>query len=721
MLINKKAKTSNQKGFTLIEMLVIAPIVILTIGAFVSVIINMTGDVLSARGSNVLSYNIQDALNRIEQDVKLSTGFLATNNISFDAVNNPQGFDYSTSNFTNVDANPTVNGDMLILNTLATTGNPQSLGSGVVYLNNTPNDCSNNAAQVNQNKPMTMNIVYFIKNGSLWRRTITPVDYLTTGATTSVCSPNPTPWQRPSCNPDHMSTFCKTEDIKLVDVSSVTDFSIEYFNGANSTTANSDASDPAIMPASTRNSQLQSATTITASLNISKTIAGRTISQSGSIKVTRLDVNAATIADVVPDTAPSAPTVTASQIDPSTPTNVTFTWPTVPNAKYYTFEYQKNSTAGAWTVGLSGQPLNSYTVIDATHNDVIYFRAKASSPLGQWSGYSAVGQTTIPLWAPMLLQNSWINYDSTNTRSPATFTKTSSGTVMLKGIVKSGTVTGGTIIATLPFGYRPAYPIVFQNPSNNAAGRVDIMTDGTIKFQVGSATWFGLDGINFMSSGTGNWNLLSLQNSWVDFQSPYTSPLSYMVDTAGRTRLSGMIKNGTTTSGTVISNIPSQYSPPLYIHISMDANNTNGHYSVDPSNNAIVAKGANNGWYSIQGLFYPAGRTASASCPVATGGWCALTFQNSWKNYLASTYSTGAYTKGNDGVVQLKGLLNGGTIGTVVANLPAGYRPAHRLLIAIESADAFGTVDIAANGDIIASIGSASWVSLDSVNFLAEQ
>ena len=63
------------KGFTLVEMMVIAPIVILLIGAFIAAIVGLTGEVMSSRGSNVVAYDLQDALNRIEEDVKLSTSY----------------------------------------------------------------------------------------------------------------------------------------------------------------------------------------------------------------------------------------------------------------------------------------------------------------------------------------------------------------------------------------------------------------------------------------------------------------------------------------------------------------------------------------------------------------------------------------------------------------------------------------------------------------------
>ena len=67
------------KGFTLVELLVITPVVILVIGGFVGAIIAMTGNVLSTRSANRLVYNIQDALDRIEADVRQSNGFLTTN------------------------------------------------------------------------------------------------------------------------------------------------------------------------------------------------------------------------------------------------------------------------------------------------------------------------------------------------------------------------------------------------------------------------------------------------------------------------------------------------------------------------------------------------------------------------------------------------------------------------------------------------------------------
>ena len=140
-----------QEGFTLIEMLVVAPIVILTIGAFLTVIISMTGEVLASRASTNLSYNVQDALNRIEQDVKISNGYLATNNV----MGTNQGYNDDTTAFTNIGG---ASGTSLILNVVGTTINPVSANSAYVYLKNKPNSC----AAPQNNIPFSYNIVYFI-------------------------------------------------------------------------------------------------------------------------------------------------------------------------------------------------------------------------------------------------------------------------------------------------------------------------------------------------------------------------------------------------------------------------------------------------------------------------------------------------------------------------------------------------------------------------------
>ena len=164
----------DSRGFTLIEMLVIAPIVILAIGAFLAVIISMTGEVIATRASNTMVYNVQDALDRIEEDVKQAAGFLPTN-IGL-VANSAQGYNDDGTSFTNVGG---ASGTSLILNMVATRQNPLETDYNYVYLRDQPDPCSD----PHNNIPLTYNIVYFVKNDTLWRRTIMPANYNNTTST----------------------------------------------------------------------------------------------------------------------------------------------------------------------------------------------------------------------------------------------------------------------------------------------------------------------------------------------------------------------------------------------------------------------------------------------------------------------------------------------------------------------------------------------------------
>lgn len=256
-----------KNGFTIVEILIVAPIVILVIGVFMTSIVTMTGNVLSSRGADVLVFNIQDSLNRIQQDVGLSGAYLATNNI---ALTSPQGYNDDTTNFHNAD--PT-NGTMLILNSYTTTANPLSSTRNIVYAAGQPNPC--NSPLVNQNTPVMVNAIYFVKNNTLWRRVVAPSSYLTVG-----CS---VPWQQPSCAPTASGAFCKTQDVRLVDGIQSGGFSVGYYPSPGSTTTNSTASDSG-QTDSTRLTALQANDTVVVTITATNVIAGRNVTQTGTIR-----------------------------------------------------------------------------------------------------------------------------------------------------------------------------------------------------------------------------------------------------------------------------------------------------------------------------------------------------------------------------------------------------------------------------------------------------
>lgn len=108
---------------------------------------------------------------------------------------------------------------------------------------------------------------------------------------------------------------------------------------------------------------------------------------------------------------------------------------------------------------------------------------------------------------------------------------------------------------------------------------------------------------------------------------------------------------------------------------------------------------------------------------LGTETWHGLAFANGWANFGAP-YNTGAYRLMPDGMVQMRGLIVGGTgvDGTVIANLPAPFRPLGQTIISVG-----GGTPNKSNGILITTAGAiqvygvaaapADGVSLESCSF----
>jgi Tfp pilus assembly protein PilE len=702
-------KTSRRfsRGFTLVEMMVIAPVVILAVGSFIAVIVSMTGDVLSSRGSNVLAYDIQDALNRIETDVKLSSGFLARNSISFDANNNPQGYGApgSTTDFTSVGG---TSGTSLILSSVATDGNPLATTSRMIYMANQPNACDT-YAEYSKNRPMLINIIYFVdSSGTLWRRTVMPADY----ANTSGQCGGKAPWQQPSCQTNYVNSFCKTNDVKLVSGLGTTGLAISYYPSANSNVASGTATDPV---EATRKAALKSMQTVSVTLSSTDSIAGRDISRSGTLRVTRLDTNATAIADTVVTTAPAAPVISSTVSDGS---NVNFSWPRVPTATSYQLEYNVNG--GAWATPVILDSNTRTYSIPANHEDTVAVRVKSINSAGQSAAYGTAS-LQIPFWAPLVLNGNWTQYGGTY--ASAEFSRSSSGLVVLKGLIKKSTATSsGEIIATLPPGYHPTGKLMFGIATNaNVTGRIDIDTSGNVILTTGDQGWVSLDSIRFMADGTGMSNIpsytrnaLTLSNGWTNYNNGWATA-SYVVDNEGRVAVQGLLSPGTITSGTVITSVPAAQRPAK----SQILSSHSAVYNEFSSNTTgLIASGYGSGAYSLNAFWFPA-----SPSPALT--WTNMTLQNSWVSYDSGvTYELPQYSKtGGENMVSLKGLVKSGsnTYDTPIATLPAGYRPEGRLIFASDNANTFARLDVLPNGEIHFMGSTNQWQSLDGITFHADQ
>lgn len=252
------ASRPTQRGFTLIEMLIVAPLIILLIAGIIGYITALTGDSLKMKEKNASSYAIQEALSRLEEDASRSTGFLTTTG----TVTSPQGKNDTGAAFTYA------TDSTLILQAPATTKSPFNTAREIVY-KNSPNACTNKTS----NDVVYYSTVYFLKDTDLWRRVIIDRD------TTGKCD---TPWQRPTCTAASAilsdTSPCQAKDEKIL--SNVTSFSTTYYQGDTAL-----ASNPAISDASTP----ISANSIGVSLTTSQNIANETIETKGSLRITSVN------------------------------------------------------------------------------------------------------------------------------------------------------------------------------------------------------------------------------------------------------------------------------------------------------------------------------------------------------------------------------------------------------------------------------------------------
>lgn len=256
---------TNHGGFTLVEVLVVSPIIILFIGAFVALLVTLTGESLVVREKNVIIHDTQSALDSIQADISQSTSFLSNT----PSLTPPQGSNNSTAPFTDVTSGQN---DALIMQLPATNAAPSNPARTLIYVG-TPGSCdSKNALQ-------TYTVVYFVGDDgdttasgdvALFKRVILP--------TSSSCA---TIWQRGTCRASVMTTgnlsTCMASDERLIGGASEITFEVKYYNYV------SGASTAA------RDNNATTATDASAAITVSEQIAGETVTHTASVRATSLN------------------------------------------------------------------------------------------------------------------------------------------------------------------------------------------------------------------------------------------------------------------------------------------------------------------------------------------------------------------------------------------------------------------------------------------------
>ncbi|MFZ2991929.1 MAG: hypothetical protein WA087_03650 [Candidatus Saccharimonadales bacterium] len=588
------SKNSLTRGFTIVEVLIIAPIVILMIGIFISAIVSMTGEVLSSRGSNDMAYDIQNALDKIQQDVKLSGGFLSTNNIILSA---PQGYNDDTTNFDNANANASI-GDALILNSYATTNNPLGADRSIMYMSGQPNAC--NSAQLSQNQPVMINTIYFVKDGTLWRRTVMPSNYETIGCVGGSIG---APWQLPSSSP---SVTNKTQDERLVDGIQDGGFSVNYYNSPDSTSPNTTTDDPA-QSDSVRQSAMQTTATVGVTISATGKISGRDISQSASIRATSQNNNV----DASVDAYWSSFGLQNNWVDYNTTYNTNGYRRTKDGIVILRGLIRRSTgtiVSGEilGTLPLSYRPSEQLIFQTGTYPDVgsridIHTDGTVRVVAGNPGWLSLEGIKFLAPNAPVSFTNlsyanSWTSYGLPF--SPAAYAIDADGRVHTKGLVRAGTVTDGTVISTLPAGAYPSEYHHIATHNSGAFGMIGIFTNGILA-KGGGNGYLSLQAIFYPASYTG-WTSMVMQNSWVLYAAGFSTP-QYTKASDGLVTIHGLVKAGTV--GSTIATLPVGYRPSARAIFSTASNSAVARLDIDSSGNIIAVSGTNI-WFSMDGISF---------------------------------------------------------------------------------------------------------------------
>lgn len=253
MLIKPKA------GFTLVEMLVVVPIVLILVSVLVYALIQMTNSATLSNEKTRRLADVNRVLDIIEQDVSVSNQFLIKPLLRDGAGADRQDFlDYTSSfnpqltqsvrkgianEYDSADAPPSsyVKSSRLILNRLATVTNPNKEGAikQLAHYKRAYGGGGFDDDNCKYNPPVTFNTVYFVSGRNLYRRNIFP-RVLQSGVYTYpkefFCKWQDgteryhLPWQEPTCRASDLAgnkAYCQKEDQLLLEDA---EFTVEYLN-----------------------------------------------------------------------------------------------------------------------------------------------------------------------------------------------------------------------------------------------------------------------------------------------------------------------------------------------------------------------------------------------------------------------------------------------------------------------------------------------------------
>lgn len=237
-------------------MLVVAPLIIIVVAVIIGFMVSLVGNVAVANTRTQVLYDMQDALNQIEQDTFFSTAFIGPSY----TPPSPQGKNNDTTPF-----NPP---NDIIISQPGLSSNPTDSTREMAFYANRPNACSGN---YKINEQLYVTVIYFVKNNTLYRRVVVPTwNNNSTPDSNTVCKPV---WQRGSCASGITGTGCLTKDAAILTNVDSLSMTVAYYKKS--------------APSTPITSDLSNADSLKVTLTASTKAGGETISNTSELAASR--------------------------------------------------------------------------------------------------------------------------------------------------------------------------------------------------------------------------------------------------------------------------------------------------------------------------------------------------------------------------------------------------------------------------------------------------
>lgn len=260
----------SQKGFTIVELAIVVPILIVTVIVLFESLFSLVRSSALNRTAIDITYETQNALSAIENDTILTNTFLPTTDSAVTDPYKPTTHSGQWSYLGNEAGDPN---RVLILRVYNTTGNPLSVDRKPAFL--TDEGCD--PSTIYFNEVLQYNLIYFVQNGTLYRRHALDT-------TKSTCE---TPYQKQSCPSlatlglPSRHTACAADD--EVVARNVREFSVQYYPSKNSTTP------IAVYEPSADPDAVTAAAAVDVSLTLARPTYGQDVSNSSSIRIAKVN------------------------------------------------------------------------------------------------------------------------------------------------------------------------------------------------------------------------------------------------------------------------------------------------------------------------------------------------------------------------------------------------------------------------------------------------